>query len=92
MQGGFQNASTQISYLFASKIIPTKVRRRLFGYYTGLTFLTFGLGGTTITEPVIDLVVGQGILEVLTFQLAFLSAFPRGINRNSPACSCAEVC
>ncbi|MFX0094228.1 MAG: MFS transporter [Candidatus Hodarchaeota archaeon] len=75
IQGGFQNASTQISYLLASEIIPEEKRGRLFGYYTGLSFLTFGLGGTIVTGPVIDLVVFGGAPQMLAFQLAFLSAF-----------------
>ncbi|MFX1534344.1 MAG: MFS transporter [Promethearchaeota archaeon] len=74
-QGGFQNASTQISYLLASEIIPLEARGRLFGYYNGLSFLTFGLGGVIVTGPVIDLAVGWGSPQALAFQLAFLSAF-----------------
>lgn len=75
IQGGFQNASTQISYLIASEIIPKESRGRLFGYYNGLSFLTFGLGGIVVTGPVIDLVVILGSPQALAFQLAFLSAF-----------------
>jgi MFS family permease len=75
VQIGFQNASNQISYLIASEIIPEETRGRLFGYYNGLTFLTFGIGGIIVTGPIIDLAIMLGAVEAVAFKLAFLSAF-----------------
>ncbi len=75
IQTGFQNASRQISYLVASEIIPKESRGRLFGYYNGLSFLTFGIGGIIITGPVIDLVISIGSSEAIAFKISFLAAF-----------------
>jgi MFS family permease len=75
IQTGFQNASRQISYLIASEIIPKESRGRLFGYYNGLSFLTFGIGGIIVTGPVIDLVISIGSSEAIAFKASFLAAF-----------------
>ncbi|MFX1512776.1 MAG: MFS transporter [Promethearchaeota archaeon] len=75
IQTGFQNASRQISYLIASEIIPKERRGRLFGYYNGLSFLSFGIGGILITGPIIDLVISLGSSEAVAFKAGFLSAF-----------------
>ncbi|MFX1361770.1 MAG: MFS transporter, partial [Promethearchaeota archaeon] len=60
------------SYTIASKLIPTKIRGRLFGVYNTTFFLSWGLACTLITGPVIDLLIFNGFGEIFAYQIAFI--------------------
>jgi len=60
------------SYTIASKLIPAKIRAKLFGVYNTTFFLSWGLACTLITGPVIDLLILNGFGELFAYQIAFI--------------------
>ncbi len=60
------------SYVIASNLIPSKVRAKLFGVYNTTFFLSWGLAGTLISGPLIDLLLNSGFEEVISYQTAFI--------------------
>ncbi|MGB5911887.1 MAG: MFS transporter [Promethearchaeia archaeon] len=68
------------SYTIASKLIPAKIRAKLFGVYNTTFFLSWGLACTLITGPVIDLLILNGFGDLFAYQIAFIvSALITGI-------------
>ena len=65
---------TAASYAFAATLIPPAKRARLFGIFNATLFLSWGLAGTLIAGPVIDLFIGAGSGEVFAYRMAFLAA------------------
>jgi MFS family permease len=57
------------SYVIASNMIPSKIRARLFGVYNATFFLSWGLAGTVISGPFIDIL---GKKNVISYQTAFI--------------------
>jgi len=57
------------TYAFASILIPSKHRGKLFGIYNATFFLSWGFAGTFISGPVID---SLGSEEVFSYQIAIL--------------------
>jgi MFS family permease len=62
------------SYSLASQLIPPEQRGRLFGWFNATFFLSWGVAGTLIAGPVVDLLLARGKAEVFAYQMAFLSA------------------
>ncbi len=62
------------SYAFASTLIPPEKRAKLFGVFNATLFLSWGLAGTFIAGPVIDLFISAGAGEIFAYRMAFLSA------------------
>lgn len=62
---------TASSYTIASNLIPEKVRAKLFGVYNTTFFLSWGLAGTFISGPTIDLLLNNGLNEVFAYQFSF---------------------
>lgn len=62
---------TASSYTLASNLIPEKVRAKLFGVYNTTFFLSWGLAGTLISGPTIDLLLNKGLNEVFAYQFSF---------------------
>ena len=62
------------SYALASELIPAKIRAKLFGVYNTTFFLSWGIAGTLITAPIIDLLIYHGISEVHAYVVSFLVA------------------
>ena len=60
------------SYVIASNLIPTKSRAKLFGIYNTTFFLSWGLAGTFISGPLIDILINNGFEEVISYQAAFI--------------------
>ena len=60
------------SYTIASDLIPPKKRAKLFGVYNTTFFLSWGLATTIISGPLIDILIGSGINEVIAYQTAFI--------------------
>lgn len=65
---------TASSYALASDLIPAKIRAKLFGVYNTTFFLSWGIAGTLISAPIIDLLIYQGFNEVLAYVVSFLVA------------------
>ena len=57
------------TYAFASILIPSKHRGKLFGIYNATFFLSWGFAGTFISGPIIDFL---GSEEVFSYQIAIL--------------------
>lgn len=62
------------SYTIASKLIPAKIRAKLFGVYNTTFFLSWGLACTLITGPLIDFLVFKGLGKIFAYQMSFLVA------------------
>jgi MFS family permease len=62
------------SYTIASRLIPPKIRAKLFGVYNTTFFLSWGLATTLISGPLIDLLISGGVNEVIAYQTAFIVA------------------
>jgi MFS family permease len=60
------------SYALASDLIPAKIRAKLFGVYNTTFFLSWGIAGTLISAPVIDLLIYQGFSAVFAYVVSFL--------------------
>lgn len=60
------------SYTIASKLIPAKIRAKLFGVYNTTFFLSWGLACTLMTGPIIDLLILNGFGELFAYQIAFI--------------------
>jgi len=62
------------SYALASVLIPPVTRGRFFGVYNATMFLSWGLAGTLITGPLIDLLIRQDVAELFAYQMAFVTS------------------
>ena len=62
------------SYAFASVLIPPERRAKLFGIFNATYFLSWGIAGTFIAGPIADLLMVNGVSEVLSYQMAFWAA------------------
>jgi MFS family permease len=62
------------SYALASDLIPSKIRAKLFGVYNTTFFLSWGIAGTLISAPIIDLLIYQGTSEVFAYVISFLAS------------------
>jgi MFS family permease len=65
---------TASSYALASDLIPVKIRAKLFGVYNTTFFLSWGITGTLISAPIIDLLIYQGFSDVFAYIISFLVA------------------
>ncbi len=62
------------SYTYASKLIPYEKRARLFAAYNATFFLSWGLSGTVLIGPIVDLLLNSGFGEVFSYRMSFLAA------------------
>lgn len=62
------------SYAFASVLIPAEKRARRFSLFNATLFLSWGLAGTLITGPLIDLLIASGTTPIFAYQMAFVAA------------------
>ncbi|MHA1242061.1 MAG: MFS transporter [Promethearchaeota archaeon] len=60
------------SYVIASNLIPSRIRAKLFGVYNTTFFLSWGLAGTFISGPLIDILLNSGFEDVVSYQAAFI--------------------
>ncbi len=60
------------SYAIASVLIPARMRGKLFAVYNTTFFLSWGIAGTFISGPLIDLLISEGKSEIFAYQIAFL--------------------
>jgi len=61
------------AYTFASVLIPAQMRARMFAWFNGTFFLSFGIGGTLIAGPIIDGLIGAGYGQPGAYRLSFAS-------------------
>ncbi len=61
------------SYAFVSVLIPQERRGTLFGLFNATLFLSWGVAGTLIAGPIVDLLFHMGVSQVLAYRAAYLS-------------------
>jgi MFS family permease len=62
------------AYETASVFIPAAMRARRFAWFNATFFLSWGLPGTVIIGPLIDLLIASGWPEPGAYRLAFVVA------------------
>jgi len=62
------------SYSFASKLIPPEHRGKQFALFNATFFLSWGVAGTFIAGPIVDLLVKAGKTQNFSYRMSFLSA------------------
>ena len=62
------------SYTMASVLIPPEKRGRLFALFNATFFLSWGLAGTFIAGPIVDLLIQKNIAETTAYQISFMVA------------------
>ena len=62
------------SYTMASVLIPPEKRGRLFALFNATFFLSWGLAGTFIAGPIVDVLIKKNIAETTAYQVSFLVA------------------
>ena len=59
------------AYTFASILIPPHLRGRLFAWFNGTFFLSFGMAGTLIAGPIVDGLISAGYAQPWAYRLSF---------------------
>lgn len=62
------------AYTIASILIPPRMRGRLFAWFNGTLFLSFGMAGTLIAGPVVDALIAAGYVHSRAYQVSFAVA------------------
>ncbi|MGD1971967.1 MAG: MFS transporter [Desulfobacterales bacterium] len=62
------------AYTFASVLIPPHLRGRLFAWFNGTFFLSFGVAGTLIAGPIVDGLISAGYAQPWAYRLSFAVA------------------
>jgi MFS family permease len=62
------------AYTFASVLIPPQMRGRLFAWFNGTFFLSFGVAGTLIAGPIVDGLITAGYDQPWAYRLSFAAA------------------
>ena len=65
---------TSTAYAFAANLIPPGMRGKLFSYFNATLFLSWGLAGTLVAGPIVDLLLKQGAHEIFAYRMAFVGA------------------
>ncbi|MDA3897011.1 MAG: MFS transporter [Desulfobacteraceae bacterium] len=61
------------SYAFVSVLIPPERRGTLFSLFNATLFLSWGVAGTLIAGPIVDLLFHAGISQAIAYRAAYLS-------------------
>ncbi|MFZ7128503.1 MAG: MFS transporter [Desulfobacterales bacterium] len=77
--GSFLKGSAEVilmasAYAFASVLIPADQRGRRFSWFNATFFLSWGLAGTLMAGPLIDLMLSAGAAPVNAYRAAFVAA------------------
>jgi MFS family permease len=62
------------AYTFASVLIPPQMRGRLFAWFNGTFFLSFGVAGSLIAGPIVDGLISAGYAQPWAYRLSFAVA------------------
>jgi MFS family permease len=62
------------AYTYASILIPPDRRGRMFAWFNGTFFLSFGLAGTLIAGPMVDGLIATGQSPSVAYQTSFCAA------------------
>jgi MFS family permease len=75
LKGGAEALIMAASYVTASLLIPPARRARLFGLFNATYFLSWGVAGTLIAGPLVDLLLTRGAPAVTAYRMAYWAAF-----------------
>ncbi len=59
------------SYQIASSYIPPEKRGKLFSVFNATFFLSWGIGATCITGPIVDFLIAIGCLQTFAYRISF---------------------
>jgi MFS family permease len=62
------------SYSYASRLIPPEHRGKQFAWFNATFFLSWGVAGTLIAGPIVDLLTRAGASQVFAYRISFLSS------------------
>lgn len=62
------------AYSYASKLIPPEHRGKQFAWFNATFFLSWGVAGTLIAGPIVDLLIRAGTSAVFAYRISFLSS------------------
>ena len=55
------------AYSMVNRVVPLEVRGKMMGYYNATFYLSWGLGGTILTGPIADAIVGSNLTIIMTY-------------------------
>ncbi len=62
------------SYSYASRLIPPEHRGKQFAWFNATFFLSWGVAGTLIAGPLVDLLLKAGASQVFAYRISFVSS------------------
>lgn len=62
------------AYSYASRLIPPEQRGKQFALFNATFFLSWGVAGTLIAGPIVDLLLKSGASQIFAYKMSFLSA------------------
>ncbi|MGB3340834.1 MAG: MFS transporter [bacterium] len=65
---------TASAYSYVSRLIPPEKRGKQFALFNATFFLSWGVAGTLIAGPVVDILLKSGANQIFSYQMSFLSA------------------
>jgi MFS family permease len=74
LKGAAEALIVAASYAAASVMMPPLKRARWFGLFNATFFLSWGLAGTLIAGPLVDLLIGSGWDTASAYRLSYLAA------------------
>jgi MFS family permease len=74
LKGCAESIIMAASYAFAAALIPPGQRGRRFGLFNATFFLSWGLAGTLIAGPLVDLLLQQGLAAEAAYRWAYAAA------------------
>jgi MFS family permease len=74
IKGCAESIIVAASYAFASLLIPPEQRGRRFGLFNATFFLSWGLAGTLIAGPLVDILIYFGQSVELAYRCSYWAA------------------
>ena len=74
LKGCAESIIMAASYAFASLLIPPQQRGRRFGLFNATFFLSWGLAGTLIAGPLVDLLLERGLAAETAYRWSYGAA------------------
>ena len=62
------------SYSYASRLIPPAHRGKQFAWFNATFFLSWGVAGTLVAGPLIDILLRTGASQVFAYRVSFVSS------------------
>ena len=75
LKGAAEALILSASYALAANMMPPIKRARWFGLFNATYFLSWGLAGTLIAGPLVDLLIGYGSDPGTAYRISYLTAF-----------------